>query len=200
MSQTKELIERLKDIARQRAQTNAPGGSDPEVMSEWIAASLLASQAEEIERLRAGLVATEAENSRIRAALAVSKDPCVYCALPADEMAKCAHGFPACGRADDMLGCPELGASLEVERLTGERDKALEAMEIVLTGGNHLANLLIGSLGARFSEDYPPGSKHMEVRAALTSENDYDAWCCWNAIMRARSVLQSSSDRKSPDE
>jgi methylmalonyl-CoA mutase cobalamin-binding subunit len=31
----------------------------------------------------------ESENTRLRAALAVSKDHCVYCKLPADQMSKC---------------------------------------------------------------------------------------------------------------
>lgn len=35
-----------------------------------------------------------AENTRLRAALAVSKDPCRYCQLPADEIAKCKSGCP----------------------------------------------------------------------------------------------------------
>jgi hypothetical protein len=53
-----------------------------------------------------------AENTRIRAALAQSKDACVYCQLPADEMAKCSSGFPGCARADDLTGCPEFGAAM----------------------------------------------------------------------------------------
>lgn len=57
------------------------------------------------------------ENTRLRAALAVSKDPCAYCQLPAEEMAKCKSGFPGCARADDMSGCPEFGASLNVAQL-----------------------------------------------------------------------------------
>lgn len=61
-----------------------------------------------------------AENTRLRAALASSKDPCVYCQLPKDEMAKCRSGFPGCARADDLMGCPELGASLEADRLESE--------------------------------------------------------------------------------
>lgn len=43
-----------------------------------------------------------AENDRMRALLAYGSDPCVYCGLPKDDMAKCASGFPGCGRADDM--------------------------------------------------------------------------------------------------
>lgn len=53
-----------------------------------------------------------AENTRLRAALAMSERPCAYCSLPADEWAKCASGFPGCARADDANGCPELGASM----------------------------------------------------------------------------------------
>lgn len=33
-----DLVERLRDIARHRAKTNEPGGSSPEIMTEWIAA------------------------------------------------------------------------------------------------------------------------------------------------------------------
>lgn len=54
----------------------------------------------------------EDENTRLRAALAMSELPCVYCTLPREEWAKCQHGFPGCGRADDAAGCPELGATL----------------------------------------------------------------------------------------
>lgn len=46
------------------------------------------------------------ENARLRAALAVSKDPCLYCALPASEWSKCASGFPGCARGDDAMLCP----------------------------------------------------------------------------------------------
>ena len=77
----------------------------------------------EIERLRAELERVNKENNYMRAALAVSKDPCQYCKLPADEMAKCQLGFPGCARADDMAGCPELGARLEVEFMRVELDE-----------------------------------------------------------------------------
>jgi hypothetical protein len=74
------------------------------------------------QAIRARLTAAEAENTRLRAALAQSDRPCVYCTLPADEWSKCAQGFPGCGRADDAMGCPHLGASIERDRLR----KALE--------------------------------------------------------------------------
>lgn len=71
-------------------------------------------------QLERELTESTAENTRLRAALASSKDPCLYCQLPKDEMVKCRSGFPGCARADDLMGCPELGAALEVERLEHE--------------------------------------------------------------------------------
>lgn len=70
----------------------------------------------------AALKRLDAENTRLRAALAQSDRPCAYCTLPADEWSKCAQGFPGCDRADDAMGCPHLGATVERDRLR----KALE--------------------------------------------------------------------------
>lgn len=50
------------------------------------------------------------EITRLRAALANSKDACVYCQLPAERIGECRFGFPGCARADDQVGCPEFGA------------------------------------------------------------------------------------------
>lgn len=50
----------------------------------------------EITRLRA-------ENDRLRRMLAESPADCPYCKLPAARMNECCHGFPGCGRADDMM-------------------------------------------------------------------------------------------------
>jgi len=41
------------------------------------------------------------ENTRLRAALAQSDRPCVYCTLPKDEWSKCASGFPGCGSKEE---------------------------------------------------------------------------------------------------
>lgn len=78
-----------------------------------------------------------------------------------------------------------------------DRIHALEtALNRCLIGGNHIAGVLIDRLGARFSTDYPPGSEHRDVRAALTSQEDYEIWCCWNALMCARSVLSEKTAGK----
>lgn len=44
----------------------------------------------------------EREVVDLRKYLATSKADCPYCGLPAADMARCEHGFPGCGRADDM--------------------------------------------------------------------------------------------------
>jgi len=35
--------------------------------------------------------------------IAKSDIDCIYCGLPKKDITKCAHGFPGCGRADDLL-------------------------------------------------------------------------------------------------
>jgi hypothetical protein len=80
----------------------------------------------------ARLTAAEAENTRLRAALAQSDRPCVYCTLPADEWSKCAQGFPGCDRADDAMGCPHLGASIERDRLRKALEEAKERLALEL--------------------------------------------------------------------
>lgn len=59
--------------------------------------------AEEIDRLRIRLAELEKENDKLRDIIARADIPCVYCGLPKDQMAKCVHGFPGCGRADDLI-------------------------------------------------------------------------------------------------
>ena len=57
----------------------------------------------------------EAENNHLRASVANNGGPCIYCNLPKNEWARCADGFPGCGRADDAMLCPNVGAALEAE-------------------------------------------------------------------------------------
>lgn len=86
---------------------------------------LLAANNVEVERRREAekradqyaeqIGASVGENTKLRAALAVSKDPCVYCQLPEEEMAKCRSGFPGCARMDDITGCREFGAMMQLD-------------------------------------------------------------------------------------
>lgn len=66
-----------------------------------------------------------------------------------------------------------------------------KALNLCMAGGNHLANYLIGAVGAGFVDDYPSGSKHEDISAAFGPQNnrDYEVWCCWDAIMRARNEV-----------
>jgi hypothetical protein len=79
---------------------------------------------------------------------------------------------------------------LSQENRIAELEKALE---LCMTGGNHLANVLIGKLGGAFHERYPVGADHDAVLEAMGYGDTYEVWCCWNAIMRARSTLTPSS-------
>lgn len=74
------------------------------------------------------LISSEVNDKyRLQAALAYSKDPCMYCALPYEETSKC-NGFPmSCGRMDDKTLCPELGMSLDYLEKIQELEKKLDS-------------------------------------------------------------------------
>jgi len=68
----------------------------------------------------------------------------------------------------------------------------LEAAKEVLTGGNHLANFLIGKRGGGFATLYPPDTEPLKALELLGAGDAYDVWCCWAAIMKLRTALQST--------
>jgi hypothetical protein len=96
------------------------------------------------------------ETTLLRAALATSKDPCLYCQLPADEMAKCRSGFPGCARMDDLTWCPEFGAMMNEHDLREQ----LAEVEKQLSEADHSAMKLHDMLCAAQKE-------RDEARAAL---------------------------------
>lgn len=105
-------------------------------------------------QLERELAEARAENTRLRAALATSKDPCIYCQLSAADMGKCKAGFPGCARADDLSGCPEFGASLDAATLrtqlaavTRERDEA----QRLRGGDNELIRALAADAGIKIT-------------------------------------------------
>lgn len=59
------------------------------------------------QRLDTAVEALTKENDTLRGLVANGQGDCVYCQLPAVDMAKCARGFPGCARMDDMLAAPE---------------------------------------------------------------------------------------------
>jgi hypothetical protein len=127
---------------------------------------------DERDQLRAWLVEVKAENTRLRAALANSDQPCAYCTLPHDEWNKCASGFPGCARADDAIGCPELGASMENNTLRArvaeyetERDTLREAGRYML----RIVDVIRKETKRRSDERY---SLMVPETAAILSEDD----------------------------
>lgn len=56
------------------------------------------------------------------------------------------------------------------------------ALSNVMVGGNHLVGIIDDIL--------PKGTPHDQALEHYGAGAQYDAWCCWNAIMQARDVLQ----------
>ncbi len=51
-----------------------------------------------------------------------------------------------------------------------------------MVGGNHLVALL--------PDNHPPvGTNHDEARSAIGYGQYYEVWCCWDAIIRARKIV-----------
>lgn len=60
-----------------------------------------------------------------------------------------------------------------------------EALELCMIGGNHIATYR--------TDKWPtPGTDHNEALERLGAGREYDMWCCWNAIMRARAALRDA--------
>jgi hypothetical protein len=72
-------------------------------------------------------------------------------------------------------------------RLLGEQTAKIERLEAalreVMVGGNHLA-IIIGATHPQ------AGTHHAGALEFYGPGQQYDAWCCWNAIMAARTALE----------
>ena len=89
-----------------------------------------------------------------------------------------------CGHNFEYADCP-------YERCRGR--EALAASQGVLTGGNHLAKLLVHKLGPDFAERCPPDMDPQDALHFLHATPEYDVWCCWSAIMRFRAALPEAA-------
>lgn len=78
-----------------------------------------------------------------------------------------------------------------IETLQSQLTSLREALDLALIGGNHLAHVLIGKLGAGFAEKYPPDEDPTIVLHSLCATDTYDVWCCWAALMNARQALSN---------
>lgn len=79
-------------------------------------------------------------------------------------------------------------AAAEAERdaaRAGEA-RAVEALERILVGGNHLASALVNM----FEDRFPPyGTDFDNARRAFGGTDDYDLWVAWAVMMRVRDSL-----------
>ena len=68
----------------------------------------------------------------LRATVANRGGPCIYCALPKEEWARCRLGFPGCDRADDAMLCPNVGASLWADDKLIKVERFLRGLAVIL--------------------------------------------------------------------
>lgn len=66
------------------------------------------------------------ENDKLRGFLARGQGICVYCNLPAEDIAKCSSGFPGCARMDDMMNAIESRRILDLEARMFELQRLLD--------------------------------------------------------------------------
>jgi hypothetical protein len=57
---------------------------------------------------------------------------------------------------------------------------------VVLRGGNHLANVLVRRVGGDFADRFPPSADPEFVLRVLGATDEFDVWVAWSAIMLAR--------------
>lgn len=63
-------------------------------------------------------------------------------------------------------------------------DALMSALNLCLIGGNHLPHI--------FGVDHPHAGLPCEVAMKFFGPGDkYEAWCCWDAIMRARDIVDA---------
>ena len=86
-------------------------------------------------------------------------------------------------------------AEAEVIALRAEVARMRDAVDSVMVGGNHLANVLIGNLGAGFAERFPPDMDHETALRSLCATDNYDVRCCWSSMMLARAALSPTGDK-----
>jgi hypothetical protein len=79
--------------------------------------------------------------------------------------------------------------SAEEAGLIAAAPDMLAAHNDIARGGNHLANVLVQKLGGDFASKYPPDLNSETAIRLLGATTEFDVWCCWAAIMRARAII-----------
>ena len=93
----------------------------------------------------------QAENDKLRGLLAQGKGNCVYCGLPAADIAKCPSGFPGCARMDDIVNAPESEIELQWAASVYRCGKLENCIRELLKGGEHEGECSEGYLGLSLS-------------------------------------------------
>ena len=94
--------------------------------------AIVSPQAAELARLRA-------ENDKLRGLLAKGGKDCAYCGLPAEDIARCASGFPGCARMDDIM---QAGVADENKALQEQSETALMDAQALRDGRAELVEAL----------------------------------------------------------
>jgi regulator of replication initiation timing len=105
------------------------------------------------------------ENDHLRASLANSGGPCVYCNLPKEEWSKCASGFPGCSRADDAMLCPHVGLELEAQDEIKALKERLEGKDRVIATMRRVEEILRGDLEKMFEKNAALKAEVEKLRA-----------------------------------
>jgi len=70
----------------------------------------------------------------------------------------------------------------QVAALEAKLAKAVEALDSVMVGGNHLATIL--------PDNFPPAETEPLIALETVGYGyGYEVWCCWRSIMLARTTL-----------
>ena len=69
-----------------------------------------------------------------------------------------------------------------IEKLEAKLASAVEALDGVMVGGNHLATIL--------PDSFPPAETEPLIALETMGYGyDFEVWCCWRSIMLSRTTL-----------
>jgi hypothetical protein len=92
---------------------------DPERIKDYFSEAVTGVLADGKVNLMIEVNDLNSENDKLRGLLAKGQGDCVYCGLPAEDIARCAHGFPGCARMDDIVNAHETAKDQEIFELKG---------------------------------------------------------------------------------
>lgn len=86
--------------------------------NKWVSDELIAENQKLIE-----------ENDKLRGLLAKGDKDCAYCGLKAEEIGRCASGFPGCARMDDIINHQETKTEIALQEANNRNDTLLIELE-----------------------------------------------------------------------